>query len=116
MIDTGEQRPDVVLVPATKIEYNFKGNKINYGTTFDNLQAVDTVFYSGELTPDTNLNVMTADQLLGDPKLGLTQADLDKAVISYLSDEQNPIGGSMLRSASLHNAMNAYRRAAPITF
>ena len=116
MIDTGEQRPDVVLVPATKIEYNFKGNKINYGTTFDNLQAVDTVFYNGDITPDTNLNVMTADQLLGDPKLGLTQADLDKAVISYLSDEQNPIGGSMLRSASLHNAMNTYRRAAPITF
>lgn len=117
LIDTGEKRPDVVLVPATKIEYNFKGNKINYSTTFENLQAtVDAVFYNDKLTADDSLNVMTANDLLSNPKLGLTQADLDKAVTAYLVDDQNPIGGSMLRTASVHNAMNAYRRAAPITF
>jgi hypothetical protein len=116
MLDTGEKRPSVVLMPITSVEYNFKGNKINYGTTFENLTTVSYTPYNDQLEAMPNLNVMTANQLIGDPKLGLTQADLDKAVKAYLGDEQNPIGGAMLRTASVHNAMNSYRRAAPITF
>jgi hypothetical protein len=117
LLDTGaSKKQSVVLVPLTAIEYNFKGNKIGYGESYDNLTTVSITPYEGALGADEGLNVKTVGQVLQDPELELTQDDIDAAVRNYLVSDKNPIGGPMLSSGPLHNTMNTYRRATRVTF
>ena len=98
--------PKIALMPVTEINFNFDSNWQSYGSNA--LPNVSTVAFVPYDTPFTvpGLNIKTAGELLA--MLGMSQEKLDAAVRDYLVNPENTIGGPMLQTMSILDAMNSF--------
>jgi len=97
--------PTFALMPVTEIGFNFDGNYADYGAA--DLPTVSTVSFIpyDQAFKSPGLNVMTSVELL---EAGLTQEDLDRSVKDFLVRSDNLLGGSMIATMTVLNAMNSF--------